>query len=99
MCALPVQHVFSEMQFVHQLTCISCLLETVCLIVAELTHDFVERFEPASVCPADGVLKEQCTLRDLLSGDRFSAGVNETFKNDLTYKSQAVGLIHGVLFS
>ena len=85
MCALPVQHVFSEMQFVHQLTCISCLLETVCLIVAELTHDFVERFEPASVCPADG--------------DRFSAGVNETFKNDLTYKSQAVGLIHGVLFS
>lgn len=81
-CALSVQHVFSEMQFVHQLTRISCLLETVCLIVAELTHDVVERFEAASVCPADGVLKEQCTLRDLLSGNHFSAGLNKTFKND-----------------
>lgn len=75
-----MQHVFSAVLFVQQLTCISCLLETVCLIAAELTCDIVEGFKAASVSPADGVLKTQCTLRDLVSGNHFSGGLNETFK-------------------
>lgn len=71
-----MQHVFSAMLFVHQLTCVCCLLETVCLIAAELTCNIVEGFEAASVSPADGVLKAQRTLSDLVSGNHFSGGLN-----------------------
>lgn len=106
-CVLPVQYVFSVVQFVHQLTHLSCLLEILCLIVAELTCAIVEGFEPTSVSPADerGVQKEQYTLRDLVSGNRFSGGLNEAFKKAsfcllLTrFVTQTAGSIHGTFFT
>lgn len=79
---LSVQWVFSRVQFAHQLMCLSCLLESVCLILAELTCAVVERFEATSVSPADqsGVWKEQYSLRDLVSDSHFSGGLSEAFQ-------------------
>lgn len=75
-----MQYVFSMVQFVHHLMCLSCLLEIVYLIVAELTCAIVEGFKPTSVSPADesGMCKEY-TPRDLVSGNHFSGGLNEAF--------------------
>lgn len=81
-CVLLVQYVFSMVQFVHQFMRLSCLLEVVYLIVAELTYAIVEGFEPTSVSLTDesGVQKEQYILRDLVSGNAFSGGLKEALK-------------------
>lgn len=105
-CVLHVQYVFSMVQFVHQLTCLSCLLEIVYLIVAELTCAIVEELEPTSVSPADesGMKKDQYTLRDLVSGNHFSGGLNEAFKKAsfsllLTrFITQTAGFVHETFF-
>lgn len=66
----------------------------------------VETFEPTSVSPADesGAWKEQCTLRDLVSGNHLSCGLNEAFKKAslsllLTrFITQTAGSVHGTFF-
>lgn len=40
-CVLPMQYAFSTLWFVHQLTCLSCLLEMAYLMVVELTRAVV----------------------------------------------------------
>lgn len=77
---LLMEYVFSMVQFFHQLMCLSCLLEIVYLIVAGLTCAIVEGFDPTSVSLADesGMCKEYI-LRDLVSGNHFSGGLNEAF--------------------
>jgi len=105
-CVLLVQRVFSMVRFAHQLTSLSCLLEIVYLMVAELTCAIVEVFEPTSLSPADesGVQKEQYMLRDLVSGGHFSGGLNEAFKKASFFVSltgfitQTAGSVYGILF-
>lgn len=93
-------------QFVHQLMCLSCLLEIVYLILAELTHAVVEGFEATSVSPADqsGLWKEQYSLRDFVSGSHFSGGLNEEFKKASVslllgrFITQTADSLHGIFF-
>lgn len=93
-------------QFVHQFMCLSCLLEIVYLILAELTCAVVEGFEATSVSPADqsGLWKEQYSLRDLVSGSHFSGGLSEAFKKAsfslllVRFITQTAGSVHGIFF-
>lgn len=66
-----------------------------------------EGFEPTSVLAADGsgVWRERCTLRDLVSGNHFSGGLNDAFKKASysivlrRFIIQAAGSVHGIFFS
>lgn len=86
--------------------CLSCLLETVYLILAELTCAVVERFEATPVSPADqsGLWKERYSLRGLVSGSHFSGGLSETFKKSSfalllgRFITQTAGSVHGIFF-
>lgn len=93
-------------QFVRQLMCLSCLLEIVYLILAELTCAVIEGFEATSVSPADqsGLWKEQYSLRDLVSGSHFSGGLSEAFKKAsfslllVRFITLTAGSVHGIFF-